>query len=83
MALVRVPFYFINVWLITYRHRYCTYLYYSLSNTHTRTSSVTACACATVGEEGVAAGEGWGGEARELGERGEREDAPGRRWQMV
>jgi hypothetical protein len=36
-----------------------------------------------VGEEGVAAGEGWGGEARELGERGEREDAPGRRWQMV
>jgi hypothetical protein len=23
-----VPFYFINVWLITDRHRYCTYLYY-------------------------------------------------------
>ncbi len=29
VALVRVPFYFINLWLISYRHRYCTYLYYS------------------------------------------------------
>ena len=29
VALVRVPFYFINLWLITDRHRYCTYLYYS------------------------------------------------------
>ncbi len=28
MAHVRAPFYFINLWLITYRHRYCTYLYY-------------------------------------------------------
>ena len=28
MALVRVPFYFINLWLITDHHRYCTYLYY-------------------------------------------------------
>ena len=29
VALVRVPFYFINLWLITDRHCYCTYLYYS------------------------------------------------------
>jgi len=28
VALVRVPFYFINIWLITDRHRYWTYLYY-------------------------------------------------------
>ena len=28
MGLVRVPFYCINLWLISYRHRYCTYLYY-------------------------------------------------------
>jgi hypothetical protein len=28
VALVRVPFYLINLWLITDRHRYCTYLYY-------------------------------------------------------
>ena len=27
-ALVRAPFYFINLWLITDRHRYWTYLYY-------------------------------------------------------
>ena len=24
-----LPFYFINLWLTSYRHRYCTYLYYS------------------------------------------------------
>ncbi len=29
VALVRVPFYFINLWFITDRHRYCTYTYYS------------------------------------------------------
>ena len=29
VALVRVSFYFINLWLITDRHRYCTYSYYS------------------------------------------------------
>ena len=23
-----LPFYFINLWLTSYRHRYCTYLYY-------------------------------------------------------
>ena len=28
VALVRVPCYFINLWLISYRHRCCTYLYY-------------------------------------------------------
>jgi hypothetical protein len=28
VALVRVPFYFKNVWLITDRHRFGTYLYY-------------------------------------------------------
>jgi hypothetical protein len=28
VALVRVPFYFINLWLIIDRHRYCTYTYY-------------------------------------------------------
>ena len=37
-----MPFYFINLWLITYRHRYCTYLYYSPHNRYpllTRTNS--------------------------------------------
>jgi hypothetical protein len=28
VALIRVPFYFLNLWLITDRHRFCTYLYY-------------------------------------------------------
>ncbi len=28
MAVFRAPIYFINLWLISYRHRYCTYLYY-------------------------------------------------------
>ncbi len=28
MALVRVPFYFINLWLIPYRQSYCTLHYY-------------------------------------------------------
>jgi len=28
VGLVRVPFCCINSWLISYRHRYCTYLYY-------------------------------------------------------
>ena len=28
MALVRAPFYLINLWLITYRHRYCTLHHY-------------------------------------------------------
>jgi hypothetical protein len=29
VAAFRAPFYFINLWLISDRHRYCTYLYYS------------------------------------------------------
>jgi hypothetical protein len=29
-----VPFYFINLWLISYRHRYCTYLYYLRCHQH-------------------------------------------------
>ena len=28
MAAFRAPIYLINLWLISYRHRYCTYLYY-------------------------------------------------------
>ncbi len=28
VAAFRAPIYFINLWLISYRHRYCTYLYY-------------------------------------------------------
>ncbi len=39
-----MPFYFINLWLITYRHRYCTYLYYSPHNRYpllTRTIEIT------------------------------------------
>ncbi len=30
VAAFRAPIYFINLWLISYRHRYCTYLYYYL-----------------------------------------------------
>jgi len=32
IAVFRAPIYFINLWLISYRHRYCTYLYYSSSD---------------------------------------------------
>jgi hypothetical protein len=28
VAAFRAPIYFINLWLISDRHRYCTYLYY-------------------------------------------------------
>jgi hypothetical protein len=28
VAAFRAPTYFINLWLISDRHRYCTYLYY-------------------------------------------------------
>jgi hypothetical protein len=31
VAAFRAPIYFINLWLISYRHRYCTYLYYFVS----------------------------------------------------
>jgi hypothetical protein len=38
VAAFRAPIYFINLWLISYRHRYCTYLYYSHTHTHTHTT---------------------------------------------
>jgi hypothetical protein len=28
VGFINMPFYFINLWLMTDRHRYCTYLYY-------------------------------------------------------
>jgi hypothetical protein len=39
VAAFRAPVCFINFGLIPDRHRFCTYLYYSLSHTHTHDRS--------------------------------------------